>query len=180
MQTLNTKNKMEIWQHLTRDFKAEQKYADRSKLIRTYDEIWTNDIYCVFVRLNVEQPLKNETFTWLSIKRHDKEPCNDWRHFQFIKNQLVGQEAEAVQLYPAESRLVDGSNQYHLWCIKGIFPFGFFDGRTISEHPFENGRQRSWPKNMRPTDMDEQNAKIASVANKYKKALEILNKQKEI
>jgi hypothetical protein len=40
---------------------------------------------------------------------------HDWRDLQRIKNELVGPECEAVELYPAESRLVDTANQYHLW-----------------------------------------------------------------
>lgn len=52
---------------------------------------------------------------WLSIRRNDRKPIHDWRHFQAIKNDIAGPEREAVELYPAESRLVDTSNQYHLW-----------------------------------------------------------------
>lgn len=71
---------------------------------------------------------------WLSIKRHDKEAFHDWRIFQRIKNELVGEENEAVEIYPAESRKVDTANQYHLWVMKDPevrFPFGFFDGRIV-------------------------------------------------
>ena len=64
---------------------------------------------------------------WLSIKLLDKSAGRDWRDFQRIKNELVGEEVEAVELYPAESRLVDGANQYHVYCFPeiGRFPFGF-------------------------------------------------------
>jgi len=41
--------------------------------------------------------------------------CNEWRDFQRIKNELVGPEHEALQLFPSESRLVDTGNEYHLW-----------------------------------------------------------------
>lgn len=65
--------------------------------------------------------------TYLAIRRHDKEICNDWRHFQQIKNELVGEEIEAMQIYPAESRLTDTANQYWLFCLPkdGQIPFGF-------------------------------------------------------
>lgn len=53
----------------------------------------------------------------LSIKRNDKGTLRDWRHLQRIKNELVGAEVEAVELFPADSRLVDEANQYHLWCF---------------------------------------------------------------
>lgn len=76
------------------------------------DEIWLNDIYQVAKR-DV-----NEHFVHLSIKRIDKQPIHDWRHLQQIKNQLVGPENEGMELYPAESRVVDTANQYHLWVLK--------------------------------------------------------------
>lgn len=71
-------------------------------------EIWVNDTYQVIKRNRGEM-------YWLSIKRLDKEPIHDWRHLQQIKNELVGPDNEGIELYPAESRLVDSSNQYHLW-----------------------------------------------------------------
>ena len=75
-------------------------------------------------------------FWHLSIKRHDKEPMNDWREMQAIKTAICGPKAEAVQLYPAEDRVVDTSNQYHLYVLVGArFPFGFQSGaRTDKDH----------------------------------------------
>lgn len=67
----------------------------------------------------------------LSIKRIDQAPVHDWRDLQRIKDELIGPECEAVELYPANSRLlVDTSNQFHLWCSRDAsfrFPFGFGD-----------------------------------------------------
>jgi len=70
----------------------------------------------------------------LSIKRLDKREVKDWRDFQRIKTELLGPEVEACELYPAESRLVDTANQYHLWCLAPgqWFPFGYFDGRLVA------------------------------------------------
>ncbi len=160
---------MEIWYGLKRSIESEKELQG----LTDFSEIWMNDIYMVYVKKDFALVEESFPTTWLSIKRHDKEPCNDWRHFQFIKNQLVGEECEAVQLYPAESRLVDGSNQYHLWCVPSPnfrFPLGFNDGRTISEHPLPNGKQRAWPKNMRPKDMDEQN-KLTNMKLKFNKEM---------
>lgn len=78
------------------------------------DEIWLNDLYQVNVDRN---SYAEQGIVHLSIKRRDKEPFIDWRHKQEIKNQLCGREAEAVELFPAESRLVDSANQFHLWCF---------------------------------------------------------------
>lgn len=66
--------------------------------------------------------------TWLSIKRRDKAPVHDWRDLQAIKNLIVGPEHEGFEIYPAESRLVDTANQYHLWVFldpKVRLPVGF-------------------------------------------------------
>ena len=52
---------------------------------------------------------------WLSIKRRDREVVRDWRELQAIKNAIVGPGHEGFELYPAESRLVDTANQFHLF-----------------------------------------------------------------
>jgi hypothetical protein len=61
------------------------------------------------------------------LRTNDRSPMTDWRGKQEIKNQLCGPEREGFELYPAESRLVDTSNQYHIWVMpEGVtIPFGF-------------------------------------------------------
>ncbi len=89
---------------------------------------------------------EEEGVIWLSIKRIDKGPCHDWRHFQEIKNMIIGPEHEAVELYPAESRVVDTANQYHLWVAADPefrFPFGFSVGKKL-EGDIGNSKQRSF------------------------------------
>lgn len=51
------------------------------------------------------------------IKRNDRMPIHDWRHLQQIKNDICGEDREAVELYPATDRVNDGANQYHLWVL---------------------------------------------------------------
>jgi hypothetical protein len=65
----------------------------------------------------------------LSIKRLDKRPIHDWRDLQRIKNELLGAEIEAIELYPAESRLVDSANQFHLFAFPAgvTVPVGWTD-----------------------------------------------------
>lgn len=125
-------------------------------------EMWKNDIYTVFVNRGIKTPLGK--ITWLSIKRNDREAAKDWRHFQYIKNQLVGRENEGCEIYPAESRLVDGSNQYHLWVFEDTemsFPFGFNEERMVTDCPvFEGAKQRPFEDNMKPHDLDECNQRI--------------------
>ena len=62
----------------------------------------------------------------------DQSAHHDWRDFQRIKNDIVGPEYEAVELYPAESRLLDPSNRFYLWCFpKGALCFGLPGGRCV-------------------------------------------------
>jgi hypothetical protein len=91
--------------------------------------IWMNELYTVTVRE------LDGGITHLSIRRNDRAPCRDWRHFQQIKNQLCGGSREAVELYPAESRVVDAANQYHLWVLPlGMsLPLGFPKGACSYE-----------------------------------------------
>lgn len=74
-------------------------------------------------------------FLHLNIRRRDgKVILRDWRHFQRIKNDIVGAECEAIEMYPAESRLVDESNKYHLYAWTNPrfrIPFGWTQ-RSVS------------------------------------------------
>lgn len=95
-----------------------------------FQKAFMNNRYLVLVRrAENAQPFGH---VWhLSIRRNDRGAARDWRDFQRIKNELVGEETEAVEIFPAESRLVDESNQYHLWCFPAYrLPFGF-DVRSV-------------------------------------------------
>jgi len=90
----------------------------------------------------------------LSIHDDARSANRDWRDFQRIKNDIIGPEEEALELYPAESRMVDCSNEWHLWCLLGVrWPFGF-DERLVSEGGFAFGgaKQRKWADGDRPAD----------------------------
>lgn len=80
----------------------------------------------------------------LSIKRHDREPMQDWRVMQRIKTAICGPESEGLELYPAESRVVDTANQYHLYVFVncGTLPFGFQAGARSDK---ENAGSRQRP-----------------------------------
>lgn len=98
-------------------------------------EIWANRFYQVHVIRWPARPPIPHPVVQLSIRRMDRQAARDWRHFQQIKNELVGPECEAVELYPAESRLVDTATQFHLWCVADPywrFPLGYDAGRVVS------------------------------------------------
>jgi len=92
-------------------------------------EMWVNETYQVQVTRIPDH------MTQLNIRRRDgKVILRDWRDFQEIKNQICGPECEAIELYPAESRLVDTTNKYHLWVVEDPtfrFPVGW-DKRDVS------------------------------------------------
>jgi hypothetical protein len=90
-------------------------------------KFWGNSTYFICARLNHDNEIG-----LLSIRRHDWKPCSDWRDKQAIKNQIVGPDWEAAELYPAESRVQDQGNWFHLWVMpkRGRYSFGFIEGET--------------------------------------------------
>jgi hypothetical protein len=85
-------------------------------------EIWFNDIYQVTVRRWSKDKVFGSTggMVQIGINALNGTARHDWREFQMIKNQVAGPECEAFELYPAESRLLDPSNYYTLWCFPGV------------------------------------------------------------
>lgn len=92
-------------------------------------ETWMNDTYVVIMTQILNK------VTHLSIRRKDRKPCRDWRDFQQMKTQLCGAEREGVEVYPAESRVIDTANQFHLWVLPlGMsIPVGYFFGRHVTD-----------------------------------------------
>lgn len=139
------------------------------------EELWVNELYQVNVRRKIPCGWSDENgnkilITHLSIKNKDRSAKMDWRNFQYIKNQLVGEENEGCEIYPAESRLVDGANQFHIWVFENKeirFPFGF-DMRVVSEKSFVGETQRPFPYNRKPTDLKECEEKLTVMFNKLR------------
>ena len=120
------------------------------------DRVFENSRYMVFWYdvPAVPSPTRPDAEHWpamihLSIKEHDRGTRHDWRDFQRIKNEIVGPEHEALELYPAESRLVDTANQFHIFVLANpeiVLPFGMQDGRAVvdsdGELDWQGSRQR--------------------------------------
>jgi hypothetical protein len=108
-------------------------------------EIWRNDRYTV----HVERREEDRSVSELSIRRNDRKPIRDWRDFQRIKNEVAGAEVEAVELYPAMSRIMDTANQFYLWVLPPgqRFPLGYDLGRpNLRNHtPGAGSQQREVP-----------------------------------
>lgn len=103
-----------------------------------FEKVLVNSRYTVLVR-GIGNGMEH-----LSIKRNDKDWMHDWRELQRVKNEVVGPEREAVEIYPAESRLVDTSNQYHLWVLPegATTGFGFQERALVEGHEGGLGRSR--------------------------------------
>ncbi len=118
-------------------FQAEATIAAAADQL-TNCKIYKNNLYQVAV-YGPEQQKNLQSHDWprmfhLSIKKIDRSAVHNWSHMQRIKNEIIGDEHEAVELYPAESRLVNMANQYHLWVFEDkevSFPFGFAEGRHV-------------------------------------------------
>ena len=103
--------------------------------------------------------------TYLSIKRLKKEARHDWRELWRIKNELTSENREAIELYPAASRVVDTSNQYHLWVMPDGWwvPLGWTKAEVTDDatdrYKWGKARQRrlpEWMDQYRATAGDEQ------------------------
>lgn len=110
-------------------------------------DIWENDrYYCSVRRYKKGFFLKNAPYILIGISNTDESARHDWRDFQQIKNDIAGRTWEAVELYPAESRLKDPSNRFYLWCCaKGLFTFGLPGGRLVLDADDAIAPQRPFP-----------------------------------
>jgi hypothetical protein len=140
--------------------------TDHEKRMRQMDEDLSNESTTTFVnnRYTVtretvpkeQHGLGEHELVWLSIKANDDSARHDWREFQWIKNELAGENWEAIEIYPSEDRLIDSANQFHLWCIPpetGLLPVGWNGRFVMEENSTSFGSQRVWENNMRPTDL---------------------------
>jgi hypothetical protein len=149
-------NTVEEFIALARRISARLKPSRKFQVLKPADlwkegvQVWENDLYEITVRIHHEGwPLGGGPWVQLGICCLDGEPRHDWRDFQMIKNQLCGEEWEAVELFPAESRLCDPSNYYILWCAPKI-PLGMNNGRTIQTPTTCMAPQRGWAAGSEP------------------------------
>lgn len=100
----------ETMAHYGIDEEAAKVKLDEGMGAATY---WVNELY----QVQVLPCGPEDAMIHLCIRRRDGAAIFDWRHMQQIKNEMVGEEREAFQLFPAESRKVDTSNKYHLFVL---------------------------------------------------------------
>ncbi len=75
---------------------------------------WVNDKYEVFVQTSLGELSADG---WIAISMHRRDHGRDipWADKQHCKNQLIGTECEGVEMLPANARLIDVHNTYHLF-----------------------------------------------------------------
>ena len=110
------------------------------------DRCWhSNDGFQVCSRLIGTEIGKVEHVTIIRINRDlakslDNSGVGDipWRIKQEIKNELFGEDGVAIEVFPAENRLVDMTDTYHLWVLPKKFkmPFGIHpnDAKVSTVH----------------------------------------------
>jgi hypothetical protein len=117
----------------------------RKEAIKKYyekrdEEVWINDEYKVDIDRNAPHGFgPGVQVIGLAIRRQDRKHVHDWRDLQAIKNMLIGPEHEAIELYPAESRLYDSANQYWMWVFTDedggpvAIPIGLTGMRVVTD-----------------------------------------------
>ena len=151
--------------------------AKAKKFLRQQQNIetWTNDIYRVTVNRKHINPLMEVVglsvgqVIELGITRRDQSAIHDWRQLQYIKNDILGEEVEAVELFPRESRLLDSANTFWLYAIPNgnDFPFGSTHRAVLDEEEaMQFGAvQRPFNRQFRETTLDD----IEGVYNENKR-----------
>jgi hypothetical protein len=124
--------------------------AEHERLLS--QEVWRSHAYQVSIDRDPPHGFKGLTLWHLSIRRSDRKAVHDWRDLQAIKNALAGPQYDAIELYPAASRTVDGANQYHLWVFVADesmgdkaprLPVGWFTRNVDTDtSAFPNAKQR--------------------------------------
>jgi hypothetical protein len=84
-------------------------YDDKPIEMGAGESWWKNSFYTV-----LKKDLDDGSVR-LSIKHNQNKAIREWKHLQRIKNELVGAEREAVEIFPPESMLTSLDNQHHLF-----------------------------------------------------------------
>lgn len=76
----------------------------------------TNDVFCVLDR-TIADGTRHLMISSLSGERPS------WWEAQRIKNEIAGEGATAIEVYPPQSEVVDDADAYHLWVLPSALPF---------------------------------------------------------
>jgi hypothetical protein len=98
-----------------RRFQENDQYLDQAKKFHKYIRaVFTDGVYVVEqYNTSSDSPF----LCRLAISRLDKSPIRRWQDIQDIKNEIAGEDAVAIEVYPRESKVTDTANIYHLWIL---------------------------------------------------------------
>ncbi len=106
----------DAWEDVTREIQEMRQRAGKSP--DAPERAHKNSMFVVQI---YREPCSWGDVKLCMIRRNDESAAVSWSDRQRIKNELFGVEAVAVEVFPAESELVDDANMFHLW----ILPEGF-------------------------------------------------------
>ena len=89
------------------------------KYKRIPDRVWKNNHFVVQL-FRKERHILGKLMDKVMIRRNDAEPIREWHCLQEIKNQIVGENGTAIQVFPPQNELVDVANMYWLFIEPGI------------------------------------------------------------
>ena len=117
---------------------------------RAPDEVWGSSQYTVTVHYLDDN---RDGFVEVGIHNYHRTTHVPWRHIQQIKNEVFGPDREAVQLFPAEDRLLDSANEYWIYVYptseapmrkRGV-KIGMDRGRSVNYNMPPMGKARQAP-----------------------------------
>jgi hypothetical protein len=74
------------------------------------DKVFQNNKY--IVQVFYHNKIKNKNMTKVMCRRSDGKPICSWSDLFRIKNEIFGEEIEAIQFLPKKSELIDEANLY--------------------------------------------------------------------
>lgn len=101
------------------------------------ERLFVSDTY----QVTMSAPHQTRAAGWppmihLSVIRRDGGHVS-WDDLQTIKNMLIGPEAEAIEIFPAESRLVNMGENRHLWVFAEEFTIPIGWTQRMVKHELE-------------------------------------------
>lgn len=91
--------------------------------------VWKNNRYIVQIYARVTEA--GEALQ-LACRRNDEEPIEGWDDLQRMKNEIVGADRIAIEIYPAASNVIDQANMRHLFVLPEGQPAPFtIEGRWL-------------------------------------------------
>lgn len=114
------------WRPQVTDPRNRQRRAGEARGIHPPEGLTRACLNHVYSVMFFEKPSAWGLIDHLMIRRHDEGTYVPWADKQRIKDELLGPDRVAVEVYPVRADLVDDANIYHLWVLPAGFelPFG--------------------------------------------------------